>query len=144
MGACNLILHIQVSWQLSKQGIRWPVSHGRSAGLDADPSSTRFFKLSAGKLQGMYILADNLQTVVIHWAIFLPFTCYILASSSTMPSTHNVGPPPGGGGESSALLKQLGYCPFCCPSLKRYLYNWRLKSSKFDNGSYLKRISRGI
>ena len=39
---CYLILYIQVmvNWQLSKQGIRCPVSHNHIAGSGADPSSS--------------------------------------------------------------------------------------------------------
>ena len=40
-----------INWQLSKQGIRWPVSPDRTAGSSVDPSrSSIFFKLSADKL----------------------------------------------------------------------------------------------
>ena len=48
---CNVILHIHVvvSWQLSKQGIRWPVSKTSLAGSGVDPSRLRFFKLSPDK-----------------------------------------------------------------------------------------------
>ena len=47
------ILHINVviNWQLSKQGICWPVSPDRIAGSGVDPSrSSIFLKLSAYKL----------------------------------------------------------------------------------------------
>ena len=40
-----------INWQLSKQGIRWPVSPDRTAGSSVDPSrSSTFLKLSADKL----------------------------------------------------------------------------------------------
>ena len=40
-----------INWQLSKQGIRWPVSPDRTAGSSVDPSrSSIFLKLSADKL----------------------------------------------------------------------------------------------
>ena len=40
-----------INWQLSKQGIRWPVSHDRTAGSSVDPSrSSIFLKLSADNL----------------------------------------------------------------------------------------------
>ena len=40
-----------INWQLSKQGIRWPVSLDRIAGSGVDPSrSSTFLKLSADKL----------------------------------------------------------------------------------------------
>ena len=40
---CNMILliHVVVSWHLSKQGIRWPVLHDRIAGSCVDPSRLR-------------------------------------------------------------------------------------------------------
>ena len=50
---CTHILHINVviNWQLSKQGIRWPVSPDSIAGSGVDPSrSNIFWKLSADKL----------------------------------------------------------------------------------------------
>ena len=45
MGACSLILHIHIvaNWQLSKQGIRWPVSHVRIAGSGVDSFCLRVF-----------------------------------------------------------------------------------------------------
>ena len=44
-------MHIMVTWELSKQGIRWPVSHDRIADSGVDQSSLRnFLKLSADKL----------------------------------------------------------------------------------------------
>ena len=40
-----------INWQLSKHGIRWQVSPGRTAGSSVDPSrSSIFLKLSADKL----------------------------------------------------------------------------------------------
>ena len=40
-----------INWQLSKQGIRWPLSPDRSTGSSVDPSrSSIFLKLSADKL----------------------------------------------------------------------------------------------
>ena len=43
VGTCNMILliHVVVSWHLSKQGIRWPVLHDRIAGSCVDPSRLR-------------------------------------------------------------------------------------------------------
>ena len=45
-GACNLMLHIHVvvNWQLSKQGIRSPVSRDRIASSGVDPSRLRVFE----------------------------------------------------------------------------------------------------
>ena len=44
-------INVVINWQLSKQGIRWPVSLERIAGSGVDPSkSSIFFKLSADKL----------------------------------------------------------------------------------------------
>ena len=34
-----------INWQLSKQGIRWPVSPDRSAGLSVDPSRSSIFEV---------------------------------------------------------------------------------------------------
>ena len=46
-----LHINVVINWQLSKQGIRWPVSPGRIAGSGVDPSrSSTFLKLSADKL----------------------------------------------------------------------------------------------
>ena len=62
MGACSLILHIHVvaNWQLSKQGIRWPVSHYRIAGLGIDSFCLRvFLKLSADKLLVFQMIAGS-------------------------------------------------------------------------------------
>ena len=46
VGAC-----IMVNWQLSKQGIGWPVAHDRIVGSGANSSRSRFFlKFSADQL----------------------------------------------------------------------------------------------
>ena len=46
-----LYLNVVINWQLSKQGIRWPVPPDRMAGSGVDPSrSSTFLKLSADKL----------------------------------------------------------------------------------------------
>ena len=46
-----LHLNVVINWQLSKQGIRWPLSPGRIAGSGVDPlRSSTFLKLSAYKL----------------------------------------------------------------------------------------------
>ena len=46
-----LHINIVINWQLSKQGIRWPVSPDRIAGSGVDPlRSSTFLKLSADKL----------------------------------------------------------------------------------------------
>ena len=57
VGACTLALnliidmHIMVNLQLSKQGIRWKVSHDRIAGAGANSSRPRvFFKFSVDQL----------------------------------------------------------------------------------------------
>ena len=44
-------INVVINWQLSKQGIRWPVSPDRIAGSGIDPSrSSVFLKLSADNL----------------------------------------------------------------------------------------------
>ena len=63
--ACNLILHIHVvvNWQLSKQGVRWPVSHNYTAGSAVDPSVVHvFLKLSTDKLLVFKWSQAQLQT----------------------------------------------------------------------------------
>ena len=46
-----LDINVVINWQLSKQGIRWPVSLERIAGSGVDPSRSRIFlKLSADKV----------------------------------------------------------------------------------------------
>ena len=58
LGACSLLLyihvtiHVVISWQLSKQCIRWPLSPDRIARSGIDPlSSITFLKLSAATFQ---------------------------------------------------------------------------------------------
>ena len=47
----RLHINVVITWQLSKQGIRWPVSPDCTAGSCVDPSkSSIFLKLSADKL----------------------------------------------------------------------------------------------
>ena len=50
-GESWLHINVAINWQLSKQGIRWPVSPDRIAGSGVDPSrSSIFLKLSADNL----------------------------------------------------------------------------------------------
>ena len=50
-GESWLHINVVINWQLSKQGIRWPVSPDRIAGSGVDPSrSSVFLKLSADNL----------------------------------------------------------------------------------------------
>ena len=63
--AWNLILHIHVvvNWQLSKQGVRWPLSHNYIAGSSVDPSMVHvFLKLSTDKLLVFKWSQAQLQT----------------------------------------------------------------------------------
>ena len=39
-----------IKWQLSKQGIRWPVLHDLIAGLSVDPFSSRVFLKSSADM----------------------------------------------------------------------------------------------
>ena len=47
LGACN---HVVADWQLSKQGIRWSVSHHHILRSSVDSLRLRFLKFSADKL----------------------------------------------------------------------------------------------
>ena len=53
LGACSLILyvhvtiHVVISWQLSKQCKRWPVSSDRIAGSGIDPLSSSTYPLTS-------------------------------------------------------------------------------------------------
>ena len=50
-GESRLHINVVINWQLSKQGIRWPVSRDRIAGSGVDPSrSSIVLKLSADNL----------------------------------------------------------------------------------------------
>ena len=42
-GESWLHINVVINWQLSKQGIRWPVSPGRIAGSGVDPSRSSIF-----------------------------------------------------------------------------------------------------
>ena len=43
-------IHVMIKWQLSKQGIRWPVLHDLIAGLSVDPFSSRVFLKSSADM----------------------------------------------------------------------------------------------
>ena len=80
LGAHWLHINVVINWQLSKQGIRWPVSPDRIAGSGVDPSrSSIFLKLSADKL------------LVFKWsqAHFLIHMKYVVFMS-LWPSTINI------------------------------------------------------
>ena len=44
-GESWLHINVVINWQLSKQGIRWPVSSDRIAGSGVDPSRSRIFEV---------------------------------------------------------------------------------------------------
>ena len=51
VGAGNI--HVLVNWQLSKQGIYWPISHDRIAGSSVDPSRVHVQLFSSHPLTSM-------------------------------------------------------------------------------------------
>ena len=74
--AWNLILHVHVVviWQLSKQGVRWPVSHNYIAGLGVDPSMVHVFflnypltKLLVFKWSQAQLQTDFFAMVTSYW-----------------------------------------------------------------------------
>ena len=54
-----LHINVVINWQLSKQGIRWPVSPDLNAGSVVDPSRSSIFKLSADKLQSFQMITGS-------------------------------------------------------------------------------------
>ena len=73
-----------INWQLSKQGIRWPVSPDRIAGSGVDPSrSSIFLKLSADKL----LVFKWSQAQVCFLKIYVKYVVFMSLWPSLWPST---------------------------------------------------------
>ena len=76
-----------INWQLSKQGIRWPVSHNRTPGASVDPSrSSIFWSYPLTSYQFLTIAGSSLFFPVIHmkYVVFMslwPSTIKILISN---------------------------------------------------------------
>ena len=76
-----------INWQLSKQGIRWPVSHDRTAGTSVDPSrSSIFWSYPLTNYQFQMIAGSSLFFPMIHmkYVVFMslwPRTIKILISN---------------------------------------------------------------
>ena len=76
-----------INWQLSKQGIRWPVSHDRTAGSSVDPSrSSIFWSYPLTNYQFQMIAGSSLFFPMIHmkYVVFMslwPRTIKILISN---------------------------------------------------------------
>ena len=86
LGACNLILHIHVvvSWQLSKQGICWPVSPDRIAGSGVNPSRLRLlFNLSL-PLTSFQFSTD--YTLISTWISLLKSFFLLTGASQLAPA----------------------------------------------------------
>ena len=71
LGAFNLILHIHVvvSWQLSKQSTRWPISPDRIAGSGVDLSRLRlvFYRWQVSSFQ---LIAGSTLIGFLYWKSF--------------------------------------------------------------------------
>ena len=75
-----LHINVVINWQLSKQGIHWPVSPDRFAGSGFDPSrSSIFLKLSADKL----LVFKLSQAQVCFLKIYMKYVVFM----SLWPST---------------------------------------------------------
>ena len=74
VGTCNMILliHVVVSWHLSKQGIRWPVLHDRLT-LPADVSTHRgyvFFEVYRWQVSNSQLIAGPTLIGFLYWTFF--------------------------------------------------------------------------
>ena len=93
---CTHIEHQCCDWQLSKQGIRWPVSPDRTAGSGVNPSrSSIFLKLSADKLlvfkvgTSYMIIIMYLNILIISYYILLLLHYKHLQISAYIPIHHH-------------------------------------------------------
>ena len=64
VGACNLILHIHVvvNWQLSKQGICWPISHDHTVGSGVNPLRSHFFLVIHWQVTSFQLIACSIPS----------------------------------------------------------------------------------
>ena len=58
-GESWLHVNVVINWQLSKQGIRWPVSPGRIAGSGVDPSRSSIFELIRWQFTRFQMIAGS-------------------------------------------------------------------------------------
>ena len=77
-------INVVIDWQLSKQGIRWPVSLDRIEGSGVDQSrSSIFFKSSAGKL----LVFKSLQAPVYFFLIDMKYVVFMCRTIRILIST---------------------------------------------------------
>ena len=58
-GECWLHINVVINWQLSKQGIRWPVSPGRIAGSGVHPSRSSIFEVIRWQFTRFQMIAGS-------------------------------------------------------------------------------------
>ena len=86
-----MYINVVINWQLSKQSIRWPVSHDHIAGSGVDPSrSSIFLKLSADKLlvfkwsqvQVVFNMCRTIKILISNWPRKLKFSQFLQAEKT--------------------------------------------------------------
>ena len=88
VGDCNLILHfhhVVINWQLSKQGICWPVLQNRSMGLGVDPLrlgvSFFYYPLTSYILQTFNWSQAQAQVLSLSFSFLLVFSLFLFLFS---------------------------------------------------------------
>ena len=81
-----LHINVVINWQLSKQGIRWPISPGRIVGSGVDPSWSSIFEVIRWQVTSFQMIAGSSLFFKIHmkYVVFMslwPSTIYILISN---------------------------------------------------------------
>ena len=79
--AWNLILHIHVlvNWQLSKQGVRWPVSHNYIAGSGVDPSMLHvFFEIIHWRVSSFQMIVGSTPNIFLQWLQVIGWSKWII------------------------------------------------------------------
>ena len=79
--AWNLILHIHVvvNWQLSKQGVRWPVSHNYIAGSGVDPPMLHvFFEIIHWQVSSFKVIAGSTPNISLQWLQVIGWSKWII------------------------------------------------------------------
>ena len=84
VGGCNLILHfhhVVINWQLSKQGICWPVLQNRSMGLGVDPLrlgvSFFYYPLTSYILRTFNWSQAQAQVLSLSFSFLLVFSLFL-------------------------------------------------------------------
>ena len=80
-GESWLHINVVINWQLSKQGIRWPVSPDRIAGSGVDPSRSSIFEVIRWQFTRFQMIAGSR---LLFFKIYIKYVVFMSVSPRTI------------------------------------------------------------